>query len=185
VSVIVAIPASPIYWLGIDASATSTGVTLLSENNTSETLLIQPKELRDGPRLLYIYKEMAKFISNKKIDLACMEAPSYNSTNMRFTLGGVYGVMQMFLAAHKIPLLTPAIKQIKKYGTKRGSATKEDMIAAAAKHGCPSSQEDICDSWIIALLCKEIASGTNQIRTREALEIASELRKELGEVKCP
>lgn len=56
-------------------------------------------------------------------------------------------------------MIGAAPTQIKKYFTERGRATKQDMIVRAQSLGCPSNQEDICDSYAAATLSKDLKVG--------------------------
>ena len=159
------------FFLGIDPSATSTGLTLLSsESGFCNTLRIQPKKLRDCERLHYISLEIKKFISNIPIELCVYEAPSYGSTHKEFILGEVLGAIKLTLTMNNVAMVGVAPTQLKKYFTSKGTATKKQMIERALDLGCPSKQEDICDSYAAALLCKDILEGPI-LATRASREI--------------
>lgn len=159
------------FFLGIDPSATSTGLTLLSDDSTyCKTLRIQTRKLRDAERLHYISEEIKAFIGALSIDLCVHEAPSYGSVHKEFILGEVLGAIKLTLAQLKIPLIGVPPTQLKKYFTGAGGATKDSMIARAQELGCPSSQEDICDSYAAAMLCKDLKLGP-LLSTRSSREV--------------
>ena len=158
------------YFLGIDPSATSTGLTLLSSEEDCETLLIKPRKLRDCQRLQYISEELKSFVSEKTINLCVYEAPSYGSVHKEFILGEVLGALKLTLINLAIPAIGVAPTQLKKYFTAKGTASKDKMIARALELGCPVDQEDICDSYAAALLCKDIKLGP-LLNTRASREI--------------
>lgn len=148
------------FFLGIDPSATSTGLTLLSYNDSfCKTLRIQPRKLRDAARLHYISNELKAFIGDLNIDLCVHESPSYGSTHKEFILGEALGAIKLTLAELGIPIIGVPPTQLKKYFTGTGSASKKDMMGKASELGCPVLQEDICDSYAAALLCKDIKTG--------------------------
>ena len=167
------------YFLGIDPSATSTGVTLLGSDGSCETLNIKPKKLRDCARLQYIATELNNFIQDKTIKLCVYESPSYGSTHKEFILGEALGVIKLTVTNLSIPMLPAAPTQLKKYLCGSGSASKKAMISKALELGCPSKQEDICDSYSAALLAKDVLIGPLRM-TRSSLEVRKLLCEKLG-----
>jgi Holliday junction resolvasome RuvABC endonuclease subunit len=157
--------------LGIDSSAQSTGVSLIKTNYSSYVEAIQPKKLREGERLLFIYNRIASLVLQGRPSLIVMEAPSFGSTSKKFTLGEVHGVIKLLAAQHSIPVILAAPKAVKKYATRRGTSGKEEMIKAAGESGCPSDQEDICDSWFMALIGLDLLEGKARKPTRAKLEV--------------
>ena len=93
-------------------------------------------------------------------------------------MGEVYGTFKLAiysLYSTEITIVSP--KQLKKYLAGSGDATKEQMTRAALSLGCPSSQEDICDSYSAALLGIDLLGNTNTPGTRKSLEILAKLRR--------
>lgn len=164
------------YFLGVDPSATSTGLTIISSEGCVSTHLIKPKRLRDCQRLQYISAELKKFIGSKNITLCVYESPSYGSVHKEFILGEVLGVIKLTLTELGIPLVGVAPTQLKKYFTSRGTATKVDMMTQAMELGCPIRQEDICDSYAAAHLCWDILEGP-LLKTRASREVRVVLAK--------
>ncbi len=162
--------------LGIDASVRSTGLTFISP---SEIIVknITPKKIKGGERLAYIVKEFLEFLGKRSPDIIIMEGPSYFSTNKPFLLGEVYGLFktQSYLLYNK-EIITPSPKELKKYLCSNGDANKKSMITKAGSLGCPSTQEDICDSFSAALLGIDILKNTNSPGTRKALEVITKYR---------
>lgn len=161
--------------IGIDCSARSTGVVILDSDLSGQTLLIQPKKLRGPERLKYIYDALGEFAEERIIDLAVIEDPSFKSTNRPFTLGEVHGVVKLIFALSGVPLVGVAPKALKKYGYGKGTASKAQMIVAASKAGCTSSQDDICDAWMLAQLGIDILEGTNGPGMRASYEVITSL----------
>ncbi len=161
------------YSLGIDASVRSTGLTFISP---SDILVknITPNKLTGGERLSHIQKEFKKFMRGKEPDIIVMEGPSYFSTNKPFLLGEVYGLFKLhtYLLYSK-EIITPSPKELKKYLCSNGDATKSKMIKRAEELGCPSTQEDICDSFSAALLGIDILKNSNTPGTRKSLEVVT------------
>lgn len=108
--------------------------------------------------------------------MGVIEAPSYGSIHKEFILGEVLGVIKLTLIQQDIFSLSIPPTQIKKFMAAKGRATKEDMIQAAISAGCPDSQEDICDSWAAALLCKGVLVGSD-LSTRASLEVIRDIKR--------
>lgn len=169
----------PKYFLGIDPSATSTGLTILSEGPSYvKTMRIRPGKKRDAERLHHISEEIKSFVGDTSIDLCVHEAPSYGSTHKEFILGEALGAIKLTLAQLNIPCVGVAPTQLKKYFTSKGTATKQMMIERALALGCDSDQEDICDSYAAATLCKDIIVGPI-LNSRASREIRLALGKTL------
>jgi Holliday junction resolvasome RuvABC endonuclease subunit len=170
------VSAMNMYFLGVDPSATGTGLTLLSSGEECFTRLIRPGKLRDCKRLQYISEEIKNFVGDTTISLGVYESPSYGSVHKEFILGEVLGVIKLTLTLLKIPLVGSAPTQLKKYLTGSGSASKDRVMARAMELGCPVKQEDICDSYAAALLCKDLWLGP-QLNTRASREVRAALTK--------
>ena len=167
------------YFLGIDPSATSTGVTLLSDDGSEpRVMVIKPGKLRDADRLHYISTELKNFVGAVDVQLCVHESPSYGSTHKEFILGEALGAIKLTMAMLGIPVIGAAPTQLKKYLTGSGTASKAQMQTHAKKLGCPSDQEDICDSYSAALLCKDLLCGP-QLKTRASREVAKLVRSKL------
>ena len=167
--------------VGIDSSAQSTGISLIKTNYSSYVEAIQPKRLKGGERLLFIYNRIAGLLLQGQPSLIVMEAPSFGSTSKKFTLGEVHGVIKLLAAQNSIPLVLAAPTAVKKYASRRGTADKEAMVRAAGLEGCPSKQEDICDSWFMALIGLDLLEGKARKPTRAKLEVLKVLRESHAE----
>ena len=137
-------------------------------------MLIKPRKLRDASRLHYISSEIKNFIADTPVQMCVYESPSYGSVHKEFILGEVLGVIKLTLHELNINLVGVPPTQLKKYFTGRGGATKSDMIAAAQRLGCTSNQEDICDSYAAAILCKDLHVGP-LLDTRASREVRKAL----------
>ena len=164
-----------LYFLGIDPSATSTGVVLL--NNTSGgsiTTTIASGKLRDASRLKFINRELLDLLDGKVIQKCVMESPSYGSTHKEFILGEALGVIKLTLACSNVRSIEYASPtQLKKFLTGNHRASKPDMVREALLLGCPSLQNDVCDAWAAALLARSLHVGSSEIRTRGAQEVVA------------
>ena len=163
------------YFLGIDPSATSTGLTILGEEtNFCNTLRVKPGKRRDIERLVFIHESIHDFVESLDIALCVYETPSYGSTHKEFILGEALGTIKLTLGLNNIKSIGVSPTQLKKYFTGRGTANKKDMITKAVSLGCPVAQEDICDSYAAALLCKDLLLGP-LLPTRASREVRNHL----------
>ena len=163
--------------LGIDCSARSTGIVSLTSAHKYSFTLITPKKLQEGSRLEFIYDAANEFIRGKKIDLAIMEAPSYNSTNRPFTLGEIHGVLKLVLQRHSIPLIGIAPKALKKYATGKGTASKQDVCEIAQANGCPEPQYDVTDAWVAAMAGLDVLLDRCSTELRASYEVVFNLQE--------
>ncbi len=131
---------------------------------------MRPGKLRDAARLHYISQQLKNFIGDLSIELCVYEAPSYGSTHKEFILGEVLGAIKLTLAELGITLVGVPPTQLKKYFTGSGRASKKDVIERAQQLGCNSEQEDICDSFAAAMLCKDLKRGP-LLNTRASREV--------------
>lgn len=165
------------YVVGIDPSATSTGITVLGTNGYVKVYNIKPGKLRDSTRLQYIYSNVNEILNSvEPVTNVCLESPSYGSMHKEFILGEVLGVIKLAInGIKKAKLSNVAPTQVKKFLASNSKASKEDMIKAAVNEGCPSTQQDICDSWGLAKIAISINKKSSCIRTREAAEVVAAL----------
>lgn len=163
-------------WVGVDPSATSTGLALITPELTLTTTTIRPNELRLGPRLKYIQDKLLEFVKDKDIQdiFACVEGPSLESTNKADTLGQVRGVVLVTLENLGAVVTVIPPTTLKKFATRSGSADKEDMIKAAFHKWNVTLKDDAADAAWLAQLAYSLM--TNKIDTREQLEVISGIR---------
>jgi len=162
--------------LGIDASLRSTGMSLIYDND-SAVKHIATGTRTEGERLGFIYDSATRFTYGRAIDICVMEGPAFNATTKAFSMGEVYGLFKLLVYKEiGCPIIIVSPKELKKYLCSSGDATKARMISKAGDLGCPSDQEDICDSWAAGLLGRDITNNTNTPSTRAALEMVTKLR---------
>jgi Holliday junction resolvasome RuvABC endonuclease subunit len=163
-------------WIGVDPSAQSTGLAIITPELTLVTTTIRPKELRMGARLKFIQDGLLEFIHKQKVRkiTACVEGPSLDSTNQADTLGQVRGVVLVTLEnlGAEVTIVQPTT--LKKFATRSGAADKEDMINAAFKKWNVALNNDAADAAWLAQVAYSLM--TNKIDTREQLEVISGIR---------
>jgi Holliday junction resolvasome RuvABC endonuclease subunit len=168
----------PGYYLGIDPSATCTGISIISTNNSAEVMTITPGSLRDCKRLEFISNSLSSFIADKKILMCCIETPAYGAVHKEFILGEVLGAIKLTLTKQlKCSIIGVAPTQVKKFMAGTGKADKSLVSECAVKDGCPDSQNDITDSWALARVAQSLYSGVSWVQKRASVEVISELSR--------
>ena len=164
------------WWVGIDPSATSTGLAIITPELVLLTTTIRPKELRAGKRLKFLHDAILEFVNKKQAcDIhACIEGPSYDSVNQADTLGQVRGVVLLTLEILKAKVTVVPPATLKKFATRCGSSDKDDMIKAAKNKWNVALNNDAADAAWLAQMAYSLM--TNKIDTREQLEVISGIR---------
>jgi len=175
--------ARPRHYIGIDPSVRGTGIAIISIRGTSisrQTLRIALKE--HGPALLYLQcNAFLEFVDcfNGDVKGICIEGPSLGSTNRADAMGQVRGAynlccMQNFWpGAH--PLEIPPTS-LKKFFASVGTASKEDMLAAAMAGGWNVGSEDEADAAGLAELARALHDNSIAL-PRKQLEAIKGIRE--------
>jgi Holliday junction resolvasome RuvABC endonuclease subunit len=169
--------------MGIDASATSSGVVTLYPSGGISAHLIMGKKTSKGMRLLQIHEALKELLASARPGLAVMEGPAYNATNKPFILGEVYGVIKLALALEGVPVVIVPPKSLKKFATGKGTASKADMVRTAQEEGLPTKDHDVADAWFAARLGQALMTGQAQNSLRASQEVIALLRGELRKKK--
>lgn len=139
-------------YLGIDPSPRSTGIAILQQTGLhTETIKTQNK---GADRLFEIHDHIVSILAEKSRQLsgACIEGAAYNANTRADDMGQVRGVLLLALRQFKIPYILIPPARLKKYGTSNGAATKDKMIAAAAKEWDVLLSDDEADAaWLAHL----------------------------------
>lgn len=163
--------------LGIDQSATSTGVCLLKTSGELVHLsrICPTRGLKDTARLLFIRDSLTELLSQySDITTGVMEGYSYGSANKKFVLGEVGAVVKIVAADADIDLKGAAPTQLKKFVTGHGSATKQEVIKAIERRWkIAIPQDDMADAYGLARIALEIKNPTSLYRAE--LEIIKKI----------
>jgi Holliday junction resolvasome RuvABC endonuclease subunit len=170
-----------VYFLGIDPSATSSGLALIDRNGEIVfTKTIKTKSRRLGDRLAFIrdffVAEIRRYLP--VIKYAVIEAPAYDKPQQADLLGQVRGIFLLMCYDRNIPVLLVAPTSVKKFATGTGSAEKETMVKAAQAQWSSWEGSSKKDDEADALWMAEIARGTEFItgRPRHQLEVLHQLK---------
>lgn len=166
------------YYIGIDPSASCTGVSIISSEGNSEVFTVQPGQLRGAERLLFISSRLLASIAGKNIVCCFIESPAYDAVHKEFILGEVLGCIKLTLIQAGITNIKDATPtQVKKFMAGSGRASKDQVSAAAVLDGCPDSQTDITDSWSLARIAQSVHTNKCCIARRSSIEVISALTK--------
>ena len=173
--------------LGVDQSATSTGVCVLDKAGTLLYLerIVPSPGLSEGARLVLIHDTLKDIIANyPSMQLAVMEGYSYGSTNKKFVLGEVGGVVKLVMATMDLPLYGASPTQLKKFVTGDSKADKDKISKfIQRKWGVEITQNDKADAYGLAQIGLQI-SGNATSTDRKELEVINNLiNKPLKKIK--
>jgi len=156
--------------IGIDQSVRHTGVCVLSETGALEALaLIEPPMQEPGARLAYIRDELKSYFT-PQVRAAVMEGYSYNSVNKKFLLGEVGAIVKLTVFEANVTLYEAAPKQLKKFVTGKGGASKEDVMRAIEdRWKTRITNDNLADAYGLACLARELVWPSSS--TRSQLEV--------------
>lgn len=156
----------PKAWIGIDQSYSGFGLVLLTEAGYYPELWKFPKKSTqpDGERLGTIYVRLSTFllqVQDEYKDIAvAMEGYAYGMKLNREKLGELGGIVKF--AVNTITKTDPVIvppRSLKLFVTGKGTASKEDMVAAVQKKWAPDiTNDNVADAMGLACLIKEKGS---------------------------
>lgn len=170
------------YYIGIDASARSTGVGLCRVHQgvtTRVSLTIKPpSDISGGERLSYLFTELQYFLCQHGCDGltdrltgGAIEGASHDSKNLETVLSEVRGVFKLLCDMLGIELLVVAPKQLKKFITGRGDASKEDVLAAVDPEKWAVLNDDEADASGLCDLAHALDHHETTDLTRKQLEM--------------
>lgn len=164
--------------IGLDPSATSSGVVVLSPQlEVLHAAAITPAS--DGPaRLRQIYNDVAEVSARfGPFAAAVREDYAILATNRPYLLGEVGGVTQAAVYPHTKALYACAPKALKKFLSGNASATKADMrVAAQSRYGFDSDCDDIVDAYGLARIAATLAGYASPVY-RPSLEVVYAIRQ--------
>lgn len=149
------------YILGIDPALRKIGIAIYYVRPAFITTIKTPSKDRGPKRLVYIREHIKEVIEDYEFSLACIEAPSYNSTNRSVSWGKMLGVLEILMYERGIPYLMIPPKQLKKFATGSGNASKEKMIEYAEKQTGLELTDDEADAYFLSKLGWCYTKGTN------------------------
>lgn len=165
-------------FIGVDQSATGTGVVVLEADGTRHHhRLIAPTE-RGPARLRCIYEDLTAVAYHYgPFEVGVREGYSYGSLNQPFTLGEVGGIVQLVLVQNCKRLEECAPAALKKFMASNASAKKATMMEAVkAITGYEYDDDNIADAHALAEVARALG-GAAQLDRRAALEVALNIQR--------
>jgi Holliday junction resolvasome RuvABC endonuclease subunit len=163
-------------YLGVDQSLRSTGIVVLDD---AGQILIQQavatKQLRDVARLAAIRSAVQDALVRFRPCRAALEGYSYDSTGKVFQLGEAGGMVKLAFWDARVPFLTVAPAQLKKYVANNHQASKELMLQRTREKWAVDfgDADDVCDAHGLAHIMRAI--DVKDTKLRNELEVIHEL----------
>ena len=158
--------------IGIDASLTHTGISVISVDDGVHIERICVPKTRGAERL----KDIEEWFSNLFIELeqkyqytikiSVLEGYAFTPRfGQSFSLGELGGVIKLFLYKRNIKLFTVAPQTLKKFATGSGKGDKNMMLLKAFKKwGVEFNNDHTCDAFSLAMIGKAIYEIENKIK---------------------
>lgn len=128
---------------GLDLSLTATGISCADHTDT----LKPPSGMLGVRRLDWYRREIVEHIAFPVPMLVVIEGYSYNSRVGGERLGELGGVIRLLLYTYDCGFVEIPPATLKKFATGKGNCGKDEMVAAAVRHGCPASENNSVDAW--------------------------------------
>lgn len=148
-------------WIGIDQSYSGFGLVVIDSEGHEYITLWKFKNLgSEAGRLQEIYTTLLTFFLEKRSTykncLMAMEGYAHGSRFNREKLGELGGIVK--LSWYDVFGADPEVYPptvLKKYMTGKGTATKDQMLAAAKIKNSTITNHNVADAYGLALLLKE------------------------------
>lgn len=149
----------PITSLGLDLSATASGLLLLKENGTKEPLVmlereIKPGTMRGATRMQKIATVVMETIHEHKPDKIVVEGYSLGkNANSTIPLVEIGGLVRFLMFLDGLSWFDPRASQVKKFATGSGSASKDQVMMWVLKRwGHTSMSNNTADAYTLAAM---------------------------------
>lgn len=171
---------SDIITLGIDASLTGTGTSLIRSNGIAATNRIASKHTGIA-RLINIEDRLKYIVDTNKLNLVLIEGYAYAAQNQAHQIGELGGVIRRMLYKKQLPWVEVSPSQVKKFATGKGNAKKDLIIMNVFKKwGQEFETSDEADAFVLAKIGQVLLNG-GEI-TQYQSEVIEEISKKYKEV---
>lgn len=175
---------SPKKVIGIDPSATATGVIVLQENGTDKPDLIyaheiKPKNMTGITRARFICQGVMEMIVEHKPDTIVIEGYSLNMRNASSVVPLVElgGLLRFCLQLDGLSWYDPRASELKQFATGKGTSQKDVVMMNVFKRwGYEAPTNNLADAYVLAamgLAVNNRIKGLNQ----QMLKIAGNMSK--------
>lgn len=149
----------PLTSIGLDLSATASGIVLLRENGCKTPLLmlekeIKPGSLRGAARMQRIALEVMETIHAHKPDKIVVEGYSLGkNVNSTIPLVEIGGLVRFLLFMDGLTWFDPRASEVKKFATGSGSAAKDQVMMWVLKRWEHTSMSNnTADAYTLAAM---------------------------------
>lgn len=142
---------------GIDPSLNHTGIVILDEDgNIIHQSLVEPKKLREIPRLKFIKDRVMEILKEHDIKYVSIESYSFGSRGRAtFSLGELGGVLRLAFLEAGIEFKDYAPTSLKKFVTGSGNADKYQVRASIKeKYKIDFEDDNEADAYGLAQMLK-------------------------------
>lgn len=163
--------------IGLDLSLTSSAYCILNQSGDIAIQGLIKNTLRDVPRLIYIYKELFKVLSEWEPELVVVENYSFGSRGGKaFSIGELGGIIKVGLHEEGYRTLMVPPTSLKLFITGKGNSAKSIMIMKTLKkYDIEFTDDNLCDAFGLAKLGQAFLNGTDIEYEKKALAKISSL----------
>lgn len=145
--------------LGIDPSASKTGLVLLNGKTVEHSLIVTPKAMKGMARVQLIADLFATFLDQWKPTTAAIEGYGYASPSLSISVE-VQAFLRMALHVRVVPWYIVPPSTLKKYATGAGGAEKDKVSRIVkTRWGFEAPSDDVVDAYVLAKIGEDIASN--------------------------
>jgi len=171
-----------LFYIGIDASLTATGIVVLDDNCKIFASKIISSNKKETERLIDLTKIVKEFLINfqppKMITtFIFLENYSFGSrAGQAFSIGEWGGVLRVLLTEMKFKVILVSPPTLKKFVTGKGNTKKEQMLLQVyKKYGQEFMSNDLCDAYGLARMNWSLDHGKGLVEyEKEALNKVKE-----------
>lgn len=144
--------------LGLDMSATASGVVLLRENSTANPDILLEREIKPKTtgmvRAREVVTEVMELIHTNKPDRIVVEGYSLGKNmNSTIPLVEIGGLLRFMLHIDGLPWFDPRASEVKKFATGKGNSPKDVVMMWVLKRwGFTSASNNIADAYVLATM---------------------------------
>lgn len=171
----------PLTSLGLDMSATASGIVLLGENGTAQPDLLLAKEITPKTvgmiRAREVVLETMELIHEHKPSKIVVEGYSLGkNVNSTIPLVEIGGLLRFMLHLDELPWFDPRASEVKKFATGKGNSPKDVVMMWVLKRwGYTSPSNNVADAYVLAAMGLAQANRLPGI-TKEMRAIAGSLK---------
>ena len=155
----------PLY-IGVDPSATSSGLAIVYAVNCEVCLVKPPKGCLGPARLAYHRDALVTFIAGREVAGACIEGASHGSCSRSDLLGQIRGVYELTLRDLGCVTLEVAPNSLKKFASGSGGADKARMLKTARENWpeIDFKTDDLADAAWLAEFARALTEKPENLR---------------------